>query len=153
MGSIIFLTENSRGSNFLPKIIKDLWIVADSGLVVFHHVYHQTIDVNLFGALMSALNSYSKFLVDGGLTSFELEHKRFTLIKREGFIFIANSSRKVKEKHVIKELNEVAETFFTMYPPEFLKEWNGDMSVFANFEVEIIDSLRDTIKKLQEAFW
>jgi hypothetical protein len=102
---------------------------------------------------MSALHSYARVLVDGGLSSFELEHRRFTLIKREGFIFIANSSRKVKEKYVLKELNFVADKFFSIYEAEFLRHWNGDTSVFANFEIEIKDSLRATITKLVKAFW
>ena len=111
------------------------------------------VDPNLFGALMSALDSYARVLADGGLSSFEIEKRRFTLLKREGFIFIANSSRKVKEKHVLKELNSVADKFFSIYELEFLKNWNGDTSAFANFEQEIKDSLKEIISKLVKAFW
>ncbi len=135
------------------KLIKDLFIIQDSGLVVFHRAFQVVVDPNLFGALMSALHSYARVLVDGGLSSFELEHRRFTLLKREGYIFIANSSRKVKEKYVLVELNYVADKFFSIYQPEFLKEWKGDTSVFANFEVEIKDSLKEVISKLVKAFW
>ena len=102
---------------------------------------------------MSALHSYAKVLANGGLSGFEMEHRRFTLIKRDGFIFIANSSRKVKEKHVLAELNYVADKFFSIYELEFLKGWRGDTSVFANFEVEIKDSLKEVINKLVKAFW
>ena len=135
------------------KVIKDLYIVAESGLVIFHRAFHVVLDPNLFGALMSALHSYAKVLANGGLSGFEMEHRRFTLIKRDGFIFIANSSRKVKEKHVLAELNYVADKFFSIYELEFLKGWRGDTSVFANFEVEIKDSLKEVINKLVKAFW
>ena len=134
------------------KVIKDLFIIKD-GLVLFCRSFHVLVDPNLFGALMSALDSYARVLADGGLSSFEIEQRRFTLLKREGFIFIANSSRKVKEKHVLKELNSVADKFFSIYELEFLKNWNGDTSAFANFEQEIKDSLKEIISKLVKAFW
>ena len=54
---------------------------------------------------------------------------------------------------MLKELNSVADKFFSIYEPEFLKHWNGDTSVFANFEIEIKDSLKETISKLVKAFW
>jgi len=134
------------------KVIKDLFVIKD-GLVLYSRALHVLVDPNLFGALMSALDSYASVLAEGGLSSFEIEQRRFTLIKREGFIFIANSSKKVKEKHVLNELNSVADKFFSIYELEFLKNWNGDTSAFANFEQEIKDSLKETIDKLVKAFW
>ena len=150
--------RNSRGFNTLSnekhlKVIKDLFIIQEVGLVIYSRRYHVLIDPNLFGALMSALHSYAKVLVEGGLSSFEMENRRFTLVKREGFIFVATSSKKIKEKFVLKELNYVADKFFSIYEPEFLKNWNGDTSVYGNFEVQIQDSLRGTINKLVKAFW
>ena len=137
----------------MAKLIQDLWIFTQDGIVLYHRAFDPKVNEQLFGGLMSALNSFAENLVEGGLSSFEMEHRRFTLLKREGYIFIANSSRKVKEKYVLVELNYVADKFFSIYQPEFLKEWKGDTSVFANFEVEIKDSLKEVISKLVKAFW
>ena len=34
-----------------------------------------------------------------------------------------------------------------------LANWEGDVSIFSNFDKEIEDSLEETIKKFQKAFW
>ncbi|HEY0089267.1 MAG TPA: hypothetical protein VGB37_10510 [Candidatus Lokiarchaeia archaeon] len=135
------------------KVIQDLWICQDSGLVVFHRVFHEYVDANLFGGFMSALNAYSSALVEGGLSSFEIEQKRFTLFKKSGYIFISSSSRKVKENKVIEELNNISDRFFGTYPAEFLANWCGDVSAFTTFEFEIQNSLQEVVKKFQKAFW
>src|SRR4030043_2390299 len=102
------------------KVIQDLWICQDSGLVVFHRVFHEYVDVNLFGGFMSALNAYSSALIEGGLSSFEIEEKRFTLFKTKGYIFISSSPRKIKEDKIIRELKFISDRFFNTYPAEFL---------------------------------
>ena len=135
------------------KVIQDLWICQDSGLVVFHRVFHEYVDVNLFGGFMSALNAYSSVLVEGGLSSFEIEEKRFTLFKKNGYMFISSSPRKVKENKVYEELKDISDRFFDTYPTEFLANWCGDVSAFTNFEFEIQNSLLKVVEKFKKVFW
>ncbi|KKM72420.1 hypothetical protein LCGC14_1420660, partial [marine sediment metagenome] len=40
----------------MAKLIQDIWILAESGIVLFHRVFNKQIDAQLFGALMTALN-------------------------------------------------------------------------------------------------
>jgi hypothetical protein len=135
------------------KIIQDIWILTDGGMVVFSRVYDENVDEQLFGALMTALNSFAEEISKGGLSNFELSKKRFTILKKNSFIFIANSDNKFKPKKVLQELDTVINKFFTLYPEDILKEWDNDLSLFSNFEVEIKESLDDPIKKMQKAFW
>ncbi|MBD3341603.1 MAG: hypothetical protein GF353_21035 [Candidatus Lokiarchaeota archaeon] len=135
------------------KLVKDLWILKSSGIVLFHRVYHERVDPNLFGALMSALNAYASELADGGLSSFELHNQRYTFMKKDDFIFIANSSRKVKEKRILSELEEISKKFFDSYPNDFFEKWNGEVSVFSNFEHQIEPSLAEISERFREAFW
>ena len=102
---------------------------------------------------MAALNSFAEELVKKGLSNFELQDKRYTLLKKNSILFIANSAKKVKEKKVMQEMLFIASKFFELYSEDFLLKWDHDVSVFMNFEKEIEDSLEDTIKKFQDAFW
>ena len=89
----------------MVKAIQDLWIQRIGGIVIFSRVFHQTIEDQLFGALMSALNAFAQEIASAGLTNFEIKNIRFTIIKKEHLYFIANSSKKHKEKKILAELN------------------------------------------------
>jgi hypothetical protein len=110
------------------------------------------VEAQLFGALMSALNSFAQQLSDGGLQNFELSNIRFTLIKKRGFLFIANSSNNFKEKKVILELEIIAQKFNNQYPDDFFKGWDNDVSIFVDFKNEIENALEDPVKKFWDGF-
>ncbi|TFG14880.1 MAG: hypothetical protein EU531_08865 [Promethearchaeota archaeon] len=135
------------------KILQDIWILSEAGIVLFHRMYDENFDDQLFGSLLSALNSFAEEVVKDGLSNFELQNKRYTILKKNGLIFIANSSKKVKEKKVMEELEDVVERFFQLYSPQLLENWDNDISIFRNFELEIEESLEGTIERFRKAFW
>lgn len=137
----------------LLKILRDIWILTDSGIVLFHRTYDQDLDEQLFGSLLSALNSFAEEISKGGLSNFELQNKRFTLLKKNNIIFIANSSKKFREKKVMEELKEIVGKFFKLYPPQIIDNWDNDIGFFKNFETEIEESLEETIARFRKAFW
>jgi hypothetical protein len=130
-----------------------MWIVTEGGIVVFSRVYEKTLDEQLFGALLTALNSFAEELTQDGLTNFELSDMRFTILKRAHFIFIANSDKKIKPKRVLQELRAVMDKFFSIYSQDIIDNWDSDISVFSNFDKEIEESLDDPISKMEKAFW
>lgn len=136
----------------LTKVIQDVWILDDNGIVLFNRVFDDKIEVQLFGGLMSALNSFAQQLAEGGLKNFEISNKRFTLIKKKGLLFIANSSKKFKEKKVILELEIIAQKFNTQYPDDFFKKWDHDINLFSDFKNEIENALEDPVKKFWDGF-
>ncbi len=127
----------------MARIIKNLWIMIESGVVLFDYHYDIVVDPNLFGPMMSALT----LLSDGGLTSFELGKTKSVvyLYKKKVLLFIANCSKKVKEKKVNNELDKIADKFFAKYPDDyndnFLMNWTGEIGKYEDFEEEIADSL------------
>ena len=135
------------------KILRDIWIVSDGGLVVFSRVYENTLDEQLFGALLTALDSFAHEIAQDGLSNFEMSNMRFTIMKRSHLLFISNSDKKNKPKKVLQELQAVMEKFFTIYSEEIIDNWDNDISIFSNFEKDIEDSLDDPIKKMEKAFW
>jgi hypothetical protein len=138
------------------KVVQDLWILEDSGIVVFSRVFNPKVNEQLFGALMTALNTFASELASGGLTSFELSEMRFTLLKTnynsQRYLFVCNSSKKVNTKKVMDEILLIKDKFFEIYGKK-LEKWDGDVNLFSDFETQIEDSLEETIKKFQKAFW
>ncbi len=137
----------------LEKIIQDIWILNEAGTVLYHRIFEKHIDDQLIGALMSALNLLAEELEKGGLSNFEIKDKKYIIMKQHDLSFIVNSPKKAKEKKVKEELQTIVNKFFTLYPLEMLKNWDNDVSIFADFETHIKDSLQDTIDKFEKAFW
>jgi hypothetical protein len=136
------------------KILKDVWILTSTGVVLFSRVLDEKINPQLFGALMSALNTFAEKLSDGGITNFELSNLKFVVVKRRDFLFIGSTSTKIKEKKAEEELKKIGDLFFKNYPQEVLGKWDNDVSIFADFGSAIESSLeKDTIDKMKEAFW
>lgn len=133
----------------MAKAIQDLWIQRNDGIVIFSRVFHQTIEDQLFGALMSALNSFAQEIANEGLNNFVIKNIRFTIIKKDNLFFIANSSNKYKEKKILTELEKVAEKFINEYPETKNDNWDGCIDDFRTFESKITDVLEDPVKK----FW
>ncbi len=134
------------------KVLQDIWILNESGVVLFSRVFNPKVNEQLFGSLMTALNSFASELAKGGLSNFELSSIRFTIYKDKGLLFVANSAKKVKEKKVQEELKVIANKFFAKFS-DVLASWDSDINIFSAFNKDIEESLEDTIKKFQDAFW
>ena len=126
----------------MPKIIKDFWILTDSGIVLFSKIYDQKVNPQLFGALMSALNKFAEALTDGGISSFEKSDLRFVIMKRRKFLFIGSSLKKTKENKVIDELKQISDIFFRIYAEDLIN-WDNDVSIFSGFGDYIDKSLEN----------
>ncbi len=136
----------------MQKIIRDLWIIDESGTVLWNRVFEKKVEEQMFGALMRAIDSFAREISDNGLSSFEFGNTRFTFAKKNNFIFIGNAAKSVKDKKVQKELAQISDKFFREYSGE-LNHYDNDISVFEGFEMRIEDSLEVTIDKFKQAFW
>ena len=130
----------------MVKVLRDLWILTTSGTTVYSRVIDPRVNPQLFGALMSALNTFAQKLTEEGITNFELSKIRFSIVKRNQFLFVASSSNKIKAKKIFKELRDISDKFFELYPEETLKKWDSDVGLFDTFEHSIKDSLEDNKK-------
>ncbi len=123
-------------------MLQDIWILQKSGIVMFHRVFNEFVSPQAFGAMMSALNNFAEQLTDGGLSNFELNNKRFTIIKKYDLIFIANSSKRFNQKKINRELEKVSKKFLKLNS-EKIKDYKGQIGAFTQFEEVIKDSLED----------
>lgn len=139
---------------YLGKVLRDLWILTANGVVLYSRVIDERINPQLFGALMSALNTFAEKLSNGGISNFEMSEMRFVLVRRRDFLFIGSSSNKTKEKKVIEELKNISDRFFEIYPQEKLLRWDSDVSIFSNFGEYIEKSLdKHAAERMKDAFY
>lgn len=97
---------------------------------------------------MSAINSFAEEISKNSLSNFELQNIRFSILKKNRFLFIANSNKKIKDKKVISELDKISDKFFQLYSDQ-LKNWDNDISIFEGFETTIKSALEERM----ESFW
>ncbi|TFF99518.1 MAG: hypothetical protein EU541_04735 [Promethearchaeota archaeon] len=136
----------------MNKILQDIWILTNSGTVLWSRVYDAKMDDQLFGALMSAVNTFAKQISNQGLTTIELTDKTFVLHKKEGLLFITNAPIKTHKKRIKRELQWIADKFIQTYSND-LEFWNKDTLLFSDFKNIIENSLEDPIDKLKKSFW
>ncbi len=127
--------------NILGKILRDLWILTENGLTLFNRVINPNMGPQVFGGLISALNVFAENLSNGGMSKFELSSLSFMIEKKNNFLFVANSSNKINQKKVMKELKKVANLFLKVYPEDIRKNWSKNIKAFSNFKEYIVDSL------------
>ena len=127
----------------MVKILRDLWILTESGVTVYSRVIDPRVDPQLFGALMSSLNTFAEILTEGAISNFELNNIRFSIIKQNQFLFVASSSKKIKPKKIHNELTNISNKFFELYPEEMLKKWDNDVGLFDTFVNSIRGSLEN----------
>jgi hypothetical protein len=128
----------------MTKILENIWILTITGSVIFHREINSNIDEQLFGAVISSLNTFAENgLFEDSISSFVISDKTLYLKKKDALLFVIDASEKKKVKKFVKELEKVIEKFFELYPPELFTNWDCNVSQFAKFEDEIRDSLKE----------
>ena len=120
----------------MVKLIQDLWILSQGGNVLYKRVFNVKMHAQLFGALLSALTSFSKEISNLGLTNFQSSSYKFTMLKKEPLDFVATSNVQDNIKKVKAGLNKISKIFFTKYK-DVLTDWdNWDRNTdkFSDFE-------------------
>lgn len=124
------------------KVLQDVWILHKSGIVVFHRVFNESVSPQLFGAMMSALNTFSEQLTEGGLSNFVINEQRFTIIKKSNLLFVANSTKLVNQKKVNRELEKISKKFLKLYAKD-VESYQGRIGAYSEFIDKIQDSLEE----------
>ena len=122
------------------KYIEDLWILLRTGAVIFHYSsksYEKKQDPNIMGAILSAVDTYSEQLSEGGISSFQFVNKKLTFFKTHNMMFVASIRTKAKSKKVIQFLNDISDDFFNLYTVEALENWEGDVDFFQEFNNDL----------------
>ncbi|MFX1495896.1 MAG: hypothetical protein ACFFBH_00070 [Promethearchaeota archaeon] len=128
----------------MGKILQNLWILTNTGSVIFHRKYDPIIDEQLFGAILSSLNTFAEIgLFEDIISNFVISDKTIYIKKKNNLLFVTDSSKKKKEKQIIKELDKIIDKFFNTYAPDIFDDWDCDIKPFLGFEEKILDSLKE----------
>ncbi len=129
----------------MVKVVQDFWIITQAGKVLYKRVFNVKMHAQLFGALLSALTSFSKEITSSGLTNFQSSSYKFTILKKEQFDFVATSNSSDKVKKVQGDLKKISIKFFKKYANILANwdNWNQNTDDFSDFEEIIKDYLKD----------
>ena len=121
----------------MAKAVQDFWILSAAGKVLYKRISNEGMHTQLFGALISALKSFSQELTKTGLSDFEASSFKFTLLKNEPLIFVATSDNKVKRKKIQEELKKISTKFFLKYGDILANwdNWDRNIDTFSGFEI------------------
>ncbi|MHA1719666.1 MAG: hypothetical protein ACTSWX_06915 [Promethearchaeota archaeon] len=118
--------------------IDELWIIKPDGTTILNERKDLTIDQQLFGGLLVAINS---FLLDIGLDQCQTiitTNAKLTIIysKNPSLIFIARSSPNSSEEVIYEKLNSIKLRFLSNF-----KDWAYDQFVVDKETKSIFKSL------------
>ncbi|HEY0089265.1 MAG TPA: hypothetical protein VGB37_10500 [Candidatus Lokiarchaeia archaeon] len=125
----------------MSKYIDDLWVLLKTGALIFHYS-EKSVDPTLFGAILSALNTYSENLAEGGVSEFEFKKNRITFLKLQNIMIVALSSTQIKQKKVKNALEDIATKFFNLYSEDYIDKWHGDVKYFSEFKILLEKSFK-----------
>jgi len=124
----------------MPSFINNLWVITQDGTPLVEIFNNEQLNTGLLGAFLSAIESYSKKISDGGkLTSITFKEKKLVIIPAlGGYIYLVGLLNKSLKDKKIKEIFKIiSDIFEDLYSENDIKTWDGDISFFDKFEERI----------------
>jgi hypothetical protein len=115
----------------------DLWILTDTGLVIYERVKNPQVDAQLFGGLFSALEIMAKQIDQAGISSLSIGNMTIHLKQKNRLIFIATFYAKLKSKEINQAMESIINDFILMFPPSFFQNWKGNLNLFEKFNEKL----------------
>lgn len=137
----------------MGKVLRDIYIILDKGVVIFKRVFNEKMDAQLFGAFLSALNTFAGEINEKGLSKFEIGIYKYILKRNKDLIFVANYAETTTAETAERELENVAKRFMENYSFEVIEKWDGNLVFFENFSKVIEESMETPFEKLKKSFW
>ena len=137
----------------MGKVLRDLWILLENGMVIYNHTFETSMDPQLFGGFMSAIQTVAMQLGGDGLSTLELASRTFYFAKSGQLLFIATVDRNIKPKRAQEELRSIVHQFFALYSDDRITNWRGNLSEFDVFKHQIEQSFEDPVTKMKDTLW
>ena len=115
-------------------VIKDFWIITETGIEIFSYAPEVPINPTLFGGFISALQSFSEEISKKKMDSFVIGNERYSFYFENGktFFIIGRASVQELDTRVTKVLSILYQKFDEEYG-SFLIKFTGNVSPFQNF--------------------
>jgi len=116
-------------------VIKDFWIVTETGIEIFCYAPDTPINPTLFGGFISALQSFSEEISQKKMESFVIGNLRYSFYSEEGkpIFIIGRANVQELETRVTKVLSILYQKFYNEYK-RFLIKFSGNVNPFQNFK-------------------
>ena len=119
------------------ELTENLWIILDTGIVLFTDLEEEKVNPDLFGGLISVLDNFAEVTLKGGLEFFEIDPNIYGVIKKHHLLFLASSSQKINIIDLLSEIEIIVRKFFTLYSSDIRNKWDGNRDYFDSFKSEI----------------
>jgi tetratricopeptide (TPR) repeat protein len=126
--------------------VKEIWVFYETGIEIYSYCPETTLDPELLGGFLSALQSFSLELSKQTLNSMVIGEDRYFIYRKpEGHFYImGRSGLKDSEMAVERTVRFIGERFFKEYQ-KTLENFAGNISAFKTFQA-ILDAIDfDTI--------
>ena len=113
--------------------MEHVWIMKTDGIVLFHKGSDtdEKINCDLIAGFISAMNVLASQMDERGLSEIEFGQGMMSIAKVHDVLFIIQHDKHVKHKKIASRLDQMASVFFSLYPPQMLSTWRGNLSLFS----------------------
>ncbi len=119
------------------KNLIELWIINESGTLLFHYSLEKKVDPVLFGGFFAAINQYSATMSKSGEKIQEINMGNFILVNYPvpdyGISVVARCKKTKHSQSTRKTLEFIAEMFQEKYTQHEIVSWNGNLTKFDTF--------------------
>lgn len=129
----------------MTELIQDLWILSKDGLILFENVKEEKVHADLFGAMISALNTCAETLEEGGISTFEIgDNNQFVVIKEDKYLFVTRTLKEFDNSRVKSALKTIAHEFFALFSDVLPENWTGgNIDSFLRFKEKLKKKFSD----------
>ncbi|MHA1491656.1 MAG: V4R domain-containing protein [Promethearchaeota archaeon] len=114
-------------------------IIKESSTLLLHRAFTKKkmgVDGQLFSGLISAISMFFSELKMGQVNSFEIGAQRVLISPYEGIVIVGVVEEQKEAQFVQNSLKKIGEKFWLEFK-ELLTEWDGEISVFKEYESKI----------------
>jgi len=140
-------------------VIDEFYVIAESGLCYYSKSKQKAVDQNLFSGIFSALISMSRqissegFKTSEGIKSLVLKNRKYSIAKKQGLLFVACTTPKVKDTLIHKELVEMQQIFLLRFSTAKLADWNGNVTIFRALDPQYDKYFTESAAKRMESLF
>jgi CheY-like chemotaxis protein len=116
------------------KKLKELWVFHKVGAELASYAPETTLDPNLLGNFLSALQSFTLEMSQHDLKLFQISSEQYLIYREPNYLFfiVGKTSKLFPEAILIQTLKKISQDFWSKFSNK-LKYFSGDVRIFQSF--------------------
>ncbi|MHA2098927.1 MAG: hypothetical protein ACW99A_09585 [Candidatus Kariarchaeaceae archaeon] len=125
--------------------LKDLYVLRDTGECVFYQNYSDSADQPaadevIISSFLSAIETFSAN-VDNGTSMLETTNYRFVYHRKEEYLYVARTEKRLNPKDVYRRLNNISEEVNKWAP----KKFDGSIKIFQGISGLVVQHFDNSV--------